>query len=149
MGYIIVALSLGSMSGATLMKYIKATTGDPTLILRVALIIIALLAIYMTFVPESLRRKPTPLPFCAPHRVEGEHGTEDTASLPPRSIFWSIAGFFNEGTSMIFDPVLVLLPGKIPKTANMASSATPLLLLLAHFLVSIGSYGNWPHVFYP
>ncbi|OAQ34788.1 MFS general substrate transporter [Linnemannia elongata AG-77] len=141
-GYIIVALAIGSMSGAILMMHIKETTGDPTLILRIALIIVALLAIYMSFVPESLRRKPIPLPCLVPHRDESEHETEDTTSPPPRSYFWSIVGFFNEGTSMIFDPVLAILPGRIPKSANMASSATPLLILLAHFLVSIGSYGD-------
>jgi MFS family permease len=149
LGYIIVALALGSMSGATLMMYIKSTTGDHTLILRIALIIIALLAIYSTFLPESLRRNPTPLPFCVPHREESERETETTASPPTRSVFWSIVGFFNEGTSMMFDPVLTLFPGKIPKTANMASSATPLLILLAHFLVSIGNYGRWPQIFHP
>lgn len=142
MGYIIIALAIGSMSGATLMMHIKKTTGDPTLILRIALIIIALLAIYMTFVPESLRRKPIPLPCLMPHRDESEHGAEDAASSPPRSYFWTIVGFFNEGTSMIFDPVLAILPGRIPKSANLASSATPLLILVAHFLVGIGNYGN-------
>ncbi|KAG0057367.1 hypothetical protein BGZ89_001877 [Linnemannia elongata] len=55
---------------------------------------------------------------------------------------FAYCGFFNEGTSMIFDPVLAILPGRIPKSANMASSATPLLILLAHFLVGIGSYGD-------
>ncbi|KAF9146750.1 hypothetical protein BGX30_009532 [Mortierella sp. GBA39] len=142
MGYIIVALAIGSMGGTALTTHIEETTGDITLILRITLIIIALLAIYMTFVPESLRRKPIPLPYLVPYRDESEHGTEDTASPPPRSYFWTIVGFFNEGTSMIFDPVLAILPGRIPKSANMASSATLLLILLAHFLVGLGSNGE-------
>ncbi|KAF9541386.1 hypothetical protein EC957_003116 [Mortierella hygrophila] len=142
MGYIVVAMAIGSMGGAALKTHIEESTGDFTLILRITLIVIALLAIYMTFVPESLRRKPIPLPYLAPHREEIEHGTEDTASPPTRSYFWTIVGFFNDGTSMILDPVLAILPGRISKSANMASSATLLLILLAHFLVSLGSYGE-------
>ncbi|KAG0376965.1 hypothetical protein BGX24_006947 [Mortierella sp. AD032] len=137
MGYIIVALSLGSMAGSAISDYILEVTGDRTMVLRIPLILTALLAIYLTYVPESLRRKPASLNFLATNRIDSEHETANTASS---STFWSIVAFFKSGASMILDPVMAILPGRIPKSTNMATSATPLLILLVHFLVSIADY---------
>ncbi|KAG0271139.1 hypothetical protein BGZ95_001100 [Linnemannia exigua] len=137
MGYIIVALSLGSMIGSAISDYILEVTGDRTMVLRISLILTALLAIYLTYVPESLRRKPASLTFLATNRINSEHEAADADSP---STFWNIVAFFKSGASMILDPVMAALPGKIPKSTNMATSATPLLILVVHFLVSTADY---------
>lgn len=43
---------------------------------------------------------------------------------------------------MIFDPVLLILPGRVPKSAYMTMSATPAIVLLVHVLTVIASYGT-------
>ncbi|KAF9122527.1 hypothetical protein BGW39_009692 [Mortierella sp. 14UC] len=137
-GYIIISLGVGSVAGGSVADYILEETGDRTAVLRIPLILIALLAIYLAYVPESLRRKPAPLTFLASDRSDSGHEAEDTDSS---STFWTIVAFFKQGTSMILDPVLAILPGRIPKSANMATSATPLLILFVYFVNSIADYG--------
>ena len=43
---------------------------------------------------------------------------------------------------MIFDPVLHILPGRVPKSAYMTMSATPAIILLVHVLTVTASYGT-------
>ncbi|KAF9908311.1 hypothetical protein EC991_009955 [Linnemannia zychae] len=138
MGYIVVALGVGSVTGGSVADYIIDKTGDRTAVLRIPLILIALLAIYLKYVPESLRRKPAPLTFLVSDRSDSGHEAEDNTTP---STFWIIVAFFKQGTSMMLDPVLAILPGRIPVSANMATSATPLMILSVHFLVSMADYG--------
>jgi len=135
------------MMGSALSSYIGTLTGDRTAILRVALIVIALLAVYLTFVPESLRRKPAPLAFLVADHSEDRHGAAE--STAHQSIAWRIVNFVKEGTTMVLDPVKVFFPGRIAKSANMATTATPLLVLFAQFLGNVGDSGNYPTQFGP
>lgn len=42
---------------------------------------------------------------------------------------------------MIFDPVLLILPGRVLKSAYITMSATPAIILLVHALTVIANYG--------
>ncbi|KAG9069348.1 hypothetical protein KI688_010248 [Linnemannia hyalina] len=140
-GYLVTSMALGGLIGSTISTYISTATGDLTAPLRITLILIALLAAYLSILPESLRYTPAPLPW-----ISASIGDASDRRLPDSTATspWAILSFFNlakEATCMIFDPVLFILPGRIPKSAYMTMSAAPAIILSVHVLTVIANYG--------
>lgn len=140
-GYLVTSMALGGFIGYTVSTYITTVTGDPTVSFRITLILIALLAAYLSILPESLRYTPAPLP-CVSASIGhvSDRGVLDSTVTSP----WALWSFFNlakEATCMIFDPVLLILPGRVLKSAYITMSATPAIILLVHALTVIANYG--------
>lgn len=113
-GYLVTSMALGGLIGSAMSSYITAMTGDLTVPLRITLILIALLAVYLSILPESLRYTPAPLPRISTSSDEvSDHGAPSptTTSL---SAVWRFFTIAKEATCMIFDPVMFILPGRVP-----------------------------------
>lgn len=141
-GYLVTSMALGGLTGSTISTYIWTATGDLTVPLRITLILIALLAVYISILPESLRYSPASS-LCISSGIDDASGRgvpDSTATSP-----WAIWNFFNlakEATCMIFDPILLILPGRVPKSAHMALSAAPAIILLVRVLTFTANYGT-------
>ncbi|OAQ34787.1 MFS general substrate transporter, partial [Linnemannia elongata AG-77] len=140
-GYLVTSMALGGLIGSTISTYIWTLTGDLTVPLRITLILIALLAVYISILPESLRYSPASS-LCISSGIDDASGRgvpDSTATSP-----WAIWNFFNlakEATCMIFDPILLILPGRAHKSAHMALSAAPAIILLVRVLTFTANYG--------
>ncbi|KAK3844341.1 MAG: major facilitator superfamily domain-containing protein [Linnemannia gamsii] len=156
-GYLIISQAVGTILGTTLSTVIVTAKGDETVILRISLVLTGLIAVYLSFMPESLRKKkqavsPSSSAIIAAftnnnnndvHRFGASNGSSTTSGEQGHTEqqVWTvrrIGEWFKEATSMMFDPIFMFLPGRIPKTANMPTSATPILVLSAYFLECIG-----------
>lgn len=142
-------LAVGNTIGSVLGAYLTRNAGDLTVVLRLALILTALLSVYLSVVPESLRK-----PFTADaHPIdsgnESEQEVEGEELLRPRRTetshswtFKSIFVFVKECLAMITDPLALFLPEHIPKSKNIATNAVPILTLLVNFLSVMGHHGR-------
>ncbi|KAF9541387.1 hypothetical protein EC957_003117 [Mortierella hygrophila] len=140
-GYLVTSMALGGLIGSTISTYISTVTGDLTAPLRITLILIALLAAYLSILPESLRYTPAPLPWISASIDDAsDRRLPDSTATSP----WAILNFFHvakEATCMIFDPVLLILPGRVPKSVYMTMSAAPAIILFVHVLTVTANYG--------
>jgi len=135
-------MSLGVLIGSTISSHISVVTGDLTVSLRIALIMIGLLAVYLSILPESLRSTPAPLPFVS--NISGnsvERGIANSIASSTSTIR-SAFSLAKESMSMIFDQVLLVLPGRVPRSTNLPITAAPAILLFIHFIVIIANYGT-------
>ncbi|KAG0202197.1 hypothetical protein BGX33_009871 [Mortierella sp. NVP41] len=140
-GYVSTSMALGNIIGSVIGGHLTRVTGDFTVSLRISLILTALLAVYLSIVPESLRTKPVPLPFLSRTSDDAsDHGVSSPTRMSRWSI-WRLVSLVKEATSMICDPILHFLPGRVPRSVNMATPAVPAIILLVHFLSMIGNYG--------
>ncbi|KAF9108859.1 hypothetical protein BGX29_003789 [Mortierella sp. GBA35] len=145
-GYLIASMSLGNIIGPALGGYIYRATGDLTVVVKISLVSVALLALYLSILPESLKRKPVSLAQLIAGKT-GRDGLEETLLGPAKeetSVAWTFKRVYyliKANLSTIFDPLLVVVPGRILKSENMATSYTPVLILLVSFFSLIGSAG--------
>ncbi|KAG0291243.1 hypothetical protein BGZ96_005377 [Linnemannia gamsii] len=140
-GYLVTSMALGGLIGSALSSYITTVTGDLTVPLRITLILIAFLAVYLSILPESLRYTPAPLSISTNSDEVSDHGVPSPIATSPSAVqrLFNIA---KEATCMIFDPVMLILPGRVPKSAYMTMSAVPAIILIIHLLTIIANYGT-------
>ena len=134
-------LGVGNTIESVLGAYLARNAGDLAVVLRPALILTALLSMYLSVIPESLRK-----PFTADahpidsgneggQEVEGEELSRSRRTETSHSwTFKSAFVFVKECLAMITNPSVLFLPEHIPKSKNIATSAVPMLVLLVNFL---------------
>lgn len=141
LGLMVTCLAVGNTIGSVLGAYLSSNAGDLTVVLRLALILTALLSVYLSVVPESLRKPITADAHLidsdneSEQEVEGEElsrprGTETSHSWRFKSIFV----FVKECLAIITDPIALFLPEHIPKSKTI-------LALLVNFLSVMGHRG--------
>ncbi|KAK5821710.1 major facilitator superfamily domain-containing protein [Linnemannia elongata] len=148
LGLMVICLAVGNTIGSVLGAYLARNAGDLTVVLRLALILTALLSVYLSVIPESLRKPSTAdaHPIDSGNESEQEVDGEEL-SRPGRtetSRSWTIKSIFvfvKECLAMITDPIALFLPEHIPKSKNIATSAVPMLVLLVNFLSVMGHRG--------
>ncbi|KAK3841722.1 MAG: major facilitator superfamily domain-containing protein [Linnemannia gamsii] len=155
-GYIIICCTVGAILGTSLSTVIPATI-DRTDLLRISLVWTVLLAVFLSFVPESIRKKrqavspsssTTTAVFTNNNNNDmhwfgtsrGSSTTSGEQGHMEHQVWMArrIGEWFKEAISMMFDPIFMFLPGKVPKTTNIPTRATPILVLFAFFLECIG-----------
>ncbi|KAF9339017.1 hypothetical protein BGZ91_007270 [Linnemannia elongata] len=149
LGLMAICLAVGNTIGSVLGAYLARNAGDLTVVLRFALILTALLSVYLSVIPESLRKPSTAdaHPNDSGNEIEQEVDGEEL-SRPGRtetSRSWTIKSIFvfvKECLAMITDPIALFLPEHIPKSKNIATSAVPMLVLLVNFLSVMGHRGR-------
>ncbi|KAF9122526.1 hypothetical protein BGW39_009691 [Mortierella sp. 14UC] len=149
--FLMTSLALGNILGTILGGYISRATGDLTVVIKISLVSTALLAIYLSVLPESLKTTPLSLSQWMRSQTDKDHSADgDSLSTRPKkaaSIVQSLKRaycLFRANISTIFDPLLLFVPGRVPKTENMATAYTPALIILGCFFVGIGiSVFHW------
>ncbi|KAF9908310.1 hypothetical protein EC991_009954 [Linnemannia zychae] len=148
LGLMAVLLAIGYTIGSAMGVYFTKNAGDLTNVLQFSLILMALLSIYLSIVPESLPYLNEPVSTQV-HSVdsgsEGEQGQyseqppkQRTVDASHRWTFNSVVNLGKECLGMIIDPILIFLPHRVPKSRNIAASYVPILILLVNFLIVMG-----------
>ncbi|KAK3844250.1 MAG: major facilitator superfamily domain-containing protein [Linnemannia gamsii] len=152
LGLMAVFLAMGYTIGSALGAYFTKNAGDLTSVLRFALILMALLSMYLSIIPESLPLLSRPS-NAQLHQVDRDDESEqglDGDELPKQmtcetSHRWTlkrIANLAKECLVMIADPLTLFLPHQVPKSKNIATSAVPMLILIVNFLVVMAFRGS-------
>ncbi|KAG0376964.1 hypothetical protein BGX24_006946 [Mortierella sp. AD032] len=140
-GFLLTSFALGNILGSPLGGYISHATGDLTVVVKISLMSTALLAIYLSFLPESLKTRPVSLTQWMKSQTDSEDSnTISTQRKEVTSIAQSFKhaySFIKTNLSTIFDPLLLFVPGHVPQSKNMASMYTPALIVLGLFFIEI------------
>ncbi|KAG0291242.1 hypothetical protein BGZ96_005376 [Linnemannia gamsii] len=123
-------------------------TGDLTVVVKISLVFTALLAIYLSALPESLKIKPTSLTqWIASQATVDNHTACDTLSTrakeanPVVQTLRRVYYLIKANLSTMFDPLLLFVPGHVPKSEKMGTRYTPALIVLANFFLHIAIFG--------
>ncbi|KAK3844253.1 MAG: major facilitator superfamily domain-containing protein [Linnemannia gamsii] len=145
-GFLLTSFALGNILGSPLGGYISHATGDLTVVVKISLMSTALLAIYLSFLPESLKTRPVSLTQWMKSQTDSEdNNTISTQRKEATSIAQSFKhaySFIKTNLSTIFDPLLLFVPGHVPQSKNMASMYTPALIVLCLFFIEIALTGR-------
>jgi hypothetical protein len=128
---------------------INLATGDLTVVVKISLVFTALLAIYLSALPESLKTKPTLLSqWIASQGRTNIQATTDVLSTRAKgetSVMQTLKRAYyliKANLSTMFDPLLLFVPGHVPKSEKMSTRYTPVLIVLANFFMLIGVVGK-------
>ncbi|KAF9154704.1 hypothetical protein BG015_000159 [Linnemannia schmuckeri] len=148
LGYLATSFALGNIAGSALGASIFSATGDLTVAVKISLVCTALLAIYLSALPESLKTKPASLTQWMTSQAGGYRQTTDHTlstqakeSTPFVQTLKRVYYLAKANLSTIFDPLLLFVPGHVPKSEKMATRYTPALIVLASFFSLIGLVG--------
>lgn len=141
MGYVLLCFSVGTVVGPYLGGYIVKETGDLTSVIKISIAVYALIAVYLIFVPESLRKKnqQSALKATVEHILQNHAGSHTAVKS---SIAVKIGGSMTRGLLSIFDPLLIFVPGKVPRSPKVPSKNTLVLLLLSSHLILMACVGK-------
>jgi len=147
-GYMVTSAALGGIVGPSLGAYINSKTSDLTVVVKISLVLTALLAIYLTLLPESLKTKPAPLANIFTSQAEACQQPPVPTNTSLRQAKDSVLrnlkralNLFKDNLISIFDPLLLFLPRNVSRSESLASSATPILIILCGFFLSFGHSG--------
>ncbi|OAQ34790.1 hypothetical protein K457DRAFT_121386 [Linnemannia elongata AG-77] len=147
-GYLSTSFALGNIVGSAMGGAINKATGDLTVVVKISLVCTALLAIYLSALPESLKTKPASLTQWMASQAGGDHQTSratiSTQAKEATVFVQTLKRVFylaKANLSTIFDPLLLFVPGHVPKSEKMATRYTPALIVLANFFLLIGVAG--------
>lgn len=149
MGYLGTSFALGNIVGYALGGSISKATPDLTLVVKISLVCNALLAIYLSALPESLKTRPASLTQWMTSQAGGDHQTTNATvstqakeAIPLVQTLKWVFYLAKANLSTIFDPLLLFVPGHVPKSEKMATRYTPTLIVLTNFFLLIGVAGN-------
>jgi len=128
----VTCLAVGYTTGSALGAYLLRNPTDMTAVLRLALILIALLSLYVYVVPESLRRVPLVQPHSDNESEQGHNGGTHGQRSSETSHRWKFRRIFDlmkECLAMMTYPIAFFLPNHIPTSNNIARSEVPMLIL--------------------
>lgn len=144
------SFALGNIVGAALGGSISKTTGDLTLVVKISLVCTALLALYLSALPESLKTKPASLTQWMTSQAGGDRQTTNATistqakeETPFMQTLKRVFYLTKENLSTIFDPLLLFVPGHVLKSEKMATRYTPALIVLTNFFLLIGVTGKY------
>ncbi|KAF9146748.1 hypothetical protein BGX30_009530 [Mortierella sp. GBA39] len=147
-GYLVTSFALGNIVGSALGGSISKATGDLTVVVKISLVCTAFLAVYLSALPESLKTKPASLTQWMTSQAGGHHQTTNatisTQAKEATSFVQTLKRVFylaKASLSTIFDPLLLFVPGHVPKSEKMATRYTPALIVFAKFFSIIGLAG--------
>ncbi|KAG0273006.1 hypothetical protein BGZ95_011183, partial [Linnemannia exigua] len=145
-GFLLTSFALGNVLGNPLGGYISDATGDLTVVVKISLMLTALLAIFLSFLPESLKTRPISLTQWMKSQTDSDDSnTISTGGKKATLVAQSLKrtySFIKTNLSTIFDPLLLFVPGHVPQSKNMATIYTPALIVLSGFFVDIALTGR-------
>ena len=119
------------------------------MVVKISLVCTALLAIYLSALPESLKTKPVSLTLWMTGQAGGDRQTTNsvvsTQAKEATSFVQTLKRAFylaKANLPTIFDPLLLFDPGLVSKSEKMATRYTPTLIVLANFFSLIGLAGK-------
>ncbi|KAG9069350.1 hypothetical protein KI688_010250 [Linnemannia hyalina] len=145
LGYLGTSFALGNIVGSALGGSISKATEDLTVVVKISLVCTAFLAVYLSALPESLKTKPASLTQWMTSQTGGHHQTTNatisTQAKEATSFVQTLKRVFylaKANLLTIFDPLLLFVPGHVPKSEKMATRYTPALIVFAKFFSMIG-----------
>ncbi|KAF8946057.1 hypothetical protein BGZ47_001382 [Haplosporangium gracile] len=148
LGYLGTSYALGNIVGSALSGSILNATRDLTVVVKISLVCTALLAIYLFILPESLKTKPASLTQWMTSQAGGDRqtthhtlSTQAKGSTPFVQTLKRVYYLAKAKLPTIFDPLLLFVPGHVPKSEKMTTRYTPTLIILANFFSLIGLVG--------
>ncbi|KAF9584581.1 hypothetical protein BGW38_005952 [Lunasporangiospora selenospora] len=136
MGFTSISAAVGGMIGSYLGGYITKTSGDLTLVNRIALGCLCLLSVYFILVPESKRQSPPPS-----EAVQGNVRDSILSYLQSQKQRRTPFGLIKSILKSILGPLLLFAPGEVPVSSKVPTRQTLLLLLATRSLVTSASTG--------
>lgn len=152
LGYLGTSFALGNIIGYAVGGSIIIATGDLTVVVKISLVFTALLAIYLSALPESLKMKPTSLTqwIASQATVDSQTACDTLSTLSTRAkeeipVVQTLTRAYNlikANLSTMFDPLLLFVPGHVPKSEKMVTRYTPVLIVFANFFLIIAVIGK-------
>ncbi|KAG0292425.1 hypothetical protein BGZ98_002581, partial [Dissophora globulifera] len=145
LGYMLISYACGGIIGPYLGGHIVRLTEDLTIIIRICLVGNAILLMYLFVMPESLRRK-RDVPSVAAALVDVALGdTLETESIEASKkkvpFFASMQDSLTRGFHVLWEPLLLFKPGKVPVSAKVPSRYSLILLVGGYQIVHLSTIG--------
>ncbi|KAG0202011.1 hypothetical protein BGX28_005328 [Mortierella sp. GBA30] len=137
MGYILLCFSLGNIFGPYLGGYAVKATGDLIVAIKISIAALVVIVFFLIFIPESLRSENQ---RSAVNEEVVQVLQDQAASRQPIANLSPVTRIYESvkrGFLIIFDPLLLFVPGKVPWSPKIPSKYTLALLLLVSCLMHV------------